>query len=72
MVVDPHLPELAVAIVDVGVGDDHRLLVDEDDALAVGVLRQLRHAFDDPHLALLPVVAEREVGVTLATLHREV
>src|SRR6266481_1558148 len=72
VVVDPHLPELAVAIVDVGVGDDHRLLVDEDDAFAVGVLRQLRYALDDPHLALLPVVAEREVGVPLATLHRVV
>src|SRR5438552_11971812 len=40
-VVDPYLPQLARAVVDVRVGDHPRLLVDEDDALAVGVLRQL-------------------------------
>src|SRR5262249_30316790 len=40
-VVDPDLPQLSGAIVDVGERDTPALLVDEQDALRVGVLRQL-------------------------------
>src|SRR5947208_1405674 len=50
-VVDPDLPQLARAVVDVGVWDHPRLLVDEDDPLAVGVLRQLGDALHHPYLA---------------------
>ena len=61
-VVDPDLPELAGAVVHVAVRDRVDVLVDVEDALRVGVLRELRHALDDVDLALLPLVVEREVG----------
>src|SRR5213076_985250 len=62
-VVDPYLPQLARAVVDVRVGNHPRLLVDEDDALPVGVLRQLGDPLHHPHLALLPHVVEGPVGL---------
>src|SRR5213593_2172211 len=70
-VVDPDLPELAGAVVDVGVRDDPGLLVDEDDALAVGVLRELGDALDDVHPALLPRLVECPVDLVVP-LHRVV
>src|SRR5207249_3273073 len=70
-VVDPYLPQLARAVVDVRVGHHPGLLVDEDDALAVGVLRELGDAFHHPHLALLPHVVEGPVGLGVP-LHRVV
>ena len=72
VVVDPHLPELACPVVDVLVGDHHRLLVDVDDALPVRVLRELRDALDRVDRALLPRVAEHEVGRSRAALDRVV
>src|SRR5438034_1192491 len=62
-VVDPDLPQLARAVVDVRIGHHPGLLVDEDDALAVRVLRELGDAFHHPHLALLPHVVEGPVGL---------
>src|SRR5438445_538797 len=57
-VVEPYLPQLARAVVDVRVRDHPRLLVDEDHALAVGVLRQLGDALDHVDPALLPLLVE--------------
>src|SRR2546430_12585965 len=70
-VVDPDLPELAGAVVDVGERDDPRLLVDEDDALAVGVLRQLGDALDHVDVPLLPRLVERPVDLVVP-FHRVV
>src|SRR5262249_27585711 len=71
VVVDPDLPELARLVVDVRERDRPGFLVDEDDALRVGVLRELGDAFDHVHLALLPDVVERPVDLVVP-LHREV
>src|SRR5437879_3394511 len=70
-VVDPDLPQLARAVVDVRERDHPRLLVDEDDALAVGVLRQLGDALDHVDPALLPFLVERPVDLVVP-LHRVV
>src|SRR5437870_10499540 len=70
-VVEPYLPQLARAIVDVRVRDHPRLLVDEDDALAVGVLRQLGDALDHVDPALLPLLVEGPVDLVVP-LHRVV
>src|SRR5204863_5072113 len=70
-VVDPYLPELAGAVVDVRVRDTPRLLVDEEDALAVRVLRQLRDAFERIDVPLLPLLVEGPVDL-LVPLHRVV
>src|SRR5207248_6928075 len=48
-VVDPDLPQLAAAVVHVRIRDAPRLLVDEEDALAEGVLRELGDALDHVH-----------------------
>ena len=68
-VVEPYLPQLARAIVDVRVRNDPRLLVDQENPLGVGVLRELRDALDDVHVALLPALVEGPVDL-LVPLHR--
>src|SRR5438445_2922274 len=70
-VVEPDLPQLAGAVVDVGVRDDPRLLVDEDHALAVGVLWELGDALDHVDPALLPLLVEGPVDL-FVPLHRVV
>src|SRR5439155_11720483 len=70
-VVDPDLPQLAAAVVHVRVRDAPRLLVDEEDALAEGVLRELGDALDHVHAALLPHLVEGPVD-PVVPLDREV
>src|SRR5262249_44476572 len=70
--VEPDLPELTSLVVDVAVGDVVRLLVDEQHALAVGVLRLLGDALEHPGVARFPVVAVYEVAAVLAPFHREI
>src|SRR5262249_3528295 len=62
---DPHLPQRAGAVVDVREGNQPRFLVDEDDALRVRVLRQLRRPLDDIDAALLPRVVEGPVDLVV-------
>src|SRR5574337_1256923 len=69
--VHPHLPQLTGAVEDIAVRHEVGFLVDEDQALAVGILWQLGHAFDDVSFALLPVVAENVIAAAAAVLHRE-
>src|SRR6185503_17434307 len=64
-VVDPDLPELARAVVDVRERNRPALLVDEDHALAEGVLRKLGDALDDPDLAALPPLVECPVDLVV-------
>src|SRR4030095_2126611 len=52
--VEPDLPQLAGLVVDVAVGDEVRLFVDEEDALAVGVLGLLGDALEPPGVARIP------------------
>src|SRR5207249_10943453 len=70
-VVYPDLPELSGAVVDVGVRDQPGFLVDEDGALAVGVLGELGDTLDHVYAPLLPYVVERPVDLVVP-LHREV
>src|SRR5438128_11931424 len=64
-VVDPDLPQLARALVDVAVRDAPGLLVDEEDALAVGVLRQLRDALECVDVPLLPHLVHGPVDLVV-------
>src|SRR5205823_4282996 len=64
-VVDPDLPELARAVVDVRVRDAPGLLVDEENTLAEPVLRQLGDALDHVYPSLLPHVVEGPVDLVV-------
>jgi hypothetical protein len=60
--VHPHLPALAVAVVEVGGEDDPGLLVDGEHALAVDVVALRGLALDEERGALLPHLAGGEVA----------